>query len=83
MKAHRKHRDSKTNSTSLLVLLAGAVFAGPAPWLIDLIGFTRKSDGVFIVVGARAASSTGELQVLEGRVMPSVRVCVCEFTSAL
>ena len=59
------------------MLLAGAVFARPAPWLIDLIGFIRKSDGVFTVVGARAASFTGELQVLEGRVMPSVCVCVC------
>ena len=60
------------------MLLAGAVFAGPAPWLIDLIGFIRKSDGVFTVVGARAASFTGEQQVLEGRVMPScVCVCVC------
>ena len=58
------------------MLLAGAVFAGPAPWLIDLIGFIRKSDGVFIVVGARGASFTAELQVLGGRVMLCVCVCV-------
>ena len=74
LKAHRKHRNSKPNSTSSLVLLAGAVFPGPAPWLIDLIGFTRKPDGVFIDVGARAASSAGELRVLEGRVGAK---CVC------
>ena len=64
------------------MLLAGAVFPRPAPWLIDLIGFTRKADGVFTDVGARAASSPGELRVLKGRVGAKC-VCVCELASAL